>query len=53
MPVGRTQRDDLHAQAREARRPATSAAARNRNTVITPWRAPMAKVKRGAMNRKL
>ena len=38
---------------REARRPATSAAARNRNTVITPWRAPMAKVKRGAMNRKL
>ncbi|KAG0751123.1 hypothetical protein G6F24_014618 [Rhizopus arrhizus] len=30
-------------RSREARRPATRAAARNRKTVITPCRAPMAK----------
>ncbi|MNV37899.1 hypothetical protein D3C71_1294330 [compost metagenome] len=40
-------------RSRDARRPATSAAARNRNTVITPWRALIAKVKRGAMKKKL
>ena len=37
----------------EARRPATSAATRNSTTVATPWRAPMMKVKRGSMKKKL